>query len=58
VFYLARAGIYSELGDREAFLLFVDRVESAIASENAATLNTMTLGHQIEDQERSARPDR
>lgn len=51
VYFHNRAGAYRDLHDDEAFLLFVDRVESAIASENAATLNTMTLAQQVtEDQ--------
>jgi hypothetical protein len=51
VYFQNRAGAYRELGDREAFELFVDRVESAIASENAATLNTMTLGQQVTEEQ-------
>ena len=35
-------GPYREKEKREAFLDFVDRVENAIASENASTLNVMT----------------
>ena len=35
-------GPYRELEEKEAFLSFVDRVENAIASENASTLNVMT----------------
>jgi hypothetical protein len=43
VYFLNRVGFYEGLSDDRAFKLFVDRVEAAIASENAATLNTMTL---------------
>ena len=51
VYFENRAGAYSKLSDRDAFMLLVDRVESAIAAENASTLNTMTLGQQVtEDQ--------
>jgi hypothetical protein len=43
VYFLNKVGLYENLSDRDAFKMFVDRVETAIASENAATLNTMTL---------------
>ena len=42
VFFLSRVGIYEKLEPPEAFCTFVQRVEEAIASENAATLNIMT----------------
>jgi hypothetical protein len=51
VYFQNRAGAYRDLDDREAFQLLVDRVESAIASENAATLNTMTLGQQVTEEQ-------
>lgn len=51
IYFENRAGAYRDLADREAFLLLVDRVESAIASENAATLNTMTLGQQVTEEQ-------
>jgi hypothetical protein len=35
-------GPYRNQCDKESFLNFVDRVENAIASENASTLNVMT----------------
>jgi hypothetical protein len=35
-------GAYRNQGDKESFLNFVDRVENAIAAENASTLNVMT----------------
>jgi hypothetical protein len=41
--YEARVGPYEGLGDERAFATLVERVESAIAAENASTLNTMTL---------------
>jgi Protein of unknown function (DUF4231) len=50
-YFRNHAGAYRELDETEAFLLLVDRVESAIASENAATLNTMTLGQQITEEQ-------
>ena len=40
--YVTGEGPYRELDEKEAFLSFVDRVENAIASENASTLNVMT----------------
>jgi hypothetical protein len=40
--FLTRVGVYKESTD--AFKLFVERIEDAIASENAATLNVMTVG--------------
>jgi hypothetical protein len=40
--FLSRVGRYAGLDDDKAFHLLVERVEDAIASENAATLNTMT----------------
>jgi hypothetical protein len=43
IFFMNRMYDYEGLSDYNAFKLFVDHVESAIVSENAATLNTMTL---------------
>jgi hypothetical protein len=43
VMFRARVGAYRGLDDDAADDLLVERVEEAIASENAATLNTMTL---------------
>jgi Protein of unknown function (DUF4231) len=42
--YSTRVGVYSNLTDETAFKLFVERTESAITSENAATLNVMAVG--------------
>jgi hypothetical protein len=42
--FLAKVGIYKGLADQEAFHIFVERIEDAISSENAATLNIMTIG--------------
>jgi Protein of unknown function (DUF4231) len=42
--YSTRVGAYKNLGDDEAFKLFVEKIESAITSENAATLNVMAVG--------------
>ncbi len=44
VYFQTGVGPYNELDQAAAFKLLVDRVEAAIAVENAATLNTMTLG--------------
>lgn len=41
-YFRTRVGIYHGLSDENAFRLLVERVEDAVASENAATLNTMT----------------
>ena len=51
VYYETRAGAYRDIDGKQAFLLLVDRVESAIASENAATLNTMTLAQQVTEEQ-------
>ena len=40
--YVTAEGFYRTKQEDEAFLDFVDRVENAIASENASTLNVMT----------------
>ncbi|MEU3607242.1 DUF4231 domain-containing protein [Streptomyces sp. NPDC035033] len=47
VYFETRVGPYRGLSRREAFGLLVARVEKAIAQENAATLNVMTLGGQV-----------
>lgn len=47
--FRARVGKYGGLEDREAFLLFVERVEDAIAAENSATLNVMTMAAEASD---------
>lgn len=41
--YKTRTGVYEGLNDDSAFKTLVERVENAIASENASTLSTMTL---------------
>src|SRR5581483_5860891 len=51
VYFQNRAGAYRGIDDGEAFLLLVDRVESAIAAENASTLNTMTLAQQVTEEQ-------
>ncbi|MDT9692234.1 DUF4231 domain-containing protein [Streptomyces sp. P9(2023)] len=47
VYFAARVGPYHNLSDRDCFTTLVARVEKAIASENSATLNVMTLGGQV-----------
>jgi hypothetical protein len=41
--FQTRIGEYADLDNEDAFRAFVERVEAAIAAENASTLNTMTL---------------
>jgi hypothetical protein len=45
--FLARVGAYKDLTPETAFQLFVQRIEDAISSENAATLNVMTVGSEV-----------
>ena len=40
--FVSAEGTYRDKEENEAFLNFVERVENAIASENASTLNVMT----------------
>jgi hypothetical protein len=47
VFFEAGIGPYEDLGPDVAFRCLVERVENAIAAENASTLNTMTLAGQV-----------
>src|SRR5207248_1370810 len=42
--FLAGVGVYKGMPEQEAFQLLAERVENAIAAENAATLNGMALG--------------
>lgn len=44
--YLSGEGPYKKMEQHDAFILFVERVEAAIESENASTLNVMTLAVQ------------
>jgi len=43
LYFLTKEGPYKELASKEAFVLFVERIEGAIESENVSTLNVMTL---------------
>ncbi|MFG2879809.1 DUF4231 domain-containing protein [Streptomyces sp. NPDC048337] len=47
VYFETRVGPYAGLSDGESFTRLVSRVEKAIANENSATLNVMTLGGQV-----------
>ncbi|WP_223183344.1 MULTISPECIES: DUF4231 domain-containing protein [unclassified Streptomyces] len=47
VYFETKVGPYHGLPRREAFSTLVARVEKAIANENSATLNVMTLGGQV-----------
>jgi hypothetical protein len=46
VAYRTRVGAYRDLADDQAFKLLVERIEEAIRSENAATLNVMTTANE------------
>lgn len=54
--FLSRVGRYNEISDMDAFRLFVERVEEAIAIENAATLNVMTMASETFDSTKHAKP--
>lgn len=45
--FLAKVGSYEGLEGGKAFTLFVERIENAISSENAATLNVMAVGAEM-----------
>ncbi|MET7538245.1 DUF4231 domain-containing protein [Streptomyces sp. NPDC005507] len=47
IYFETKVGPYTNLSEGEAFTTLVARVESAIANENSATLNVMTLGGQV-----------
>jgi len=52
--FLTKEGPYKTLEPTNAFLLLVERVETAIASENAATLNIMTLASEVKERGKAA----
>jgi hypothetical protein len=54
--YLSRVGRYKDLSDAIAFHLFVERVEEAIAIENAATLNVMTMASETIEATKHVKP--
>ncbi|MFB7786648.1 DUF4231 domain-containing protein [Streptomyces vinaceus] len=47
IYFETGVGPYAGLSAADAFTLLVSRVERAIANENSATLNVMTLGGQV-----------
>lgn len=47
IYFETKVGPYTGLSESEAFRTLVARVEKAIANENSATLNVMTLGGQV-----------
>lgn len=58
VAFKAGLGPYKAMDPNSAFKLFVERVEDAIKSENAATLNIMTKGHEPLDEKSSKSGDK
>ena len=54
--FQSRVGRYRNLSDPEAFSLFVERVEEAIAIENSSTLNVMTMANETIDSTKHAKP--
>lgn len=48
-YFRTRVGRYHGLSDEDAFRILVERVEEAVAAENAATLNTMTTASEASD---------
>lgn len=54
--YRSRVGRYAELTDDRAFQLFVERVEEAIAIENSATLNIMTMASETVEATKHSKP--
>lgn len=55
--FRSRVGRYSGLSDDDSFRLFVERVEDAIVSENAATLNVMTMASEPSDKAKTVKPE-
>ena len=49
----SRVGRYHGLSDDDAFRVFVERIEEAIATENSATLNVMTMASDSEATKRT-----
>jgi len=45
-YYRTRVGVYHGLREEDAFRRLVERIEDAVASENAATLNTLTTANE------------
>lgn len=53
-FFRTRVGRYHDITDEVAFRVLVERVEDAVASENAATLNTMTTASETSSSGKSS----
>ena len=56
VLFLTAEGPYKKLTKDQTFILFVERVESAIESENASTLSVMTVASQPKPHVGSSKP--
>jgi hypothetical protein len=54
--FMSRVGRYAGLDNAKAFSLFVERIEDAIASENAATLNVMTMASEVSEATKKVQP--
>ena len=50
--FVSGEGVYRQMKDRDAYVTFVERIESAIASENASTLNILTT---VSEDQKSAK---
>jgi len=55
--FRSRVGRYHGLSDEDAFRALVERVEDAIAAENAATLNVMTMASEPADTTKRAKQE-
>lgn len=53
-YFRTSVGRYRGLSDEDAFRILVERVEEAVAAENAATLNTMTTASEASDSRKSS----
>jgi hypothetical protein len=54
--FRSRVGRYRGIDEGAAFNLFVERVEEAIAIENSATLNVMTMASETVDSTKHTKP--
>ncbi len=55
--YVTAEGFYRNKEEKDAFLDFVERIENAIASENASTLNVMTTVSEQKTQDPTLPPN-
>lgn len=53
--FQTRVGPYADMADEVAFRTFVERVEEAIAAENMATLNVMTMASEPSETSKKAK---